>query len=308
MFRIVNEESLRHLFSQFGQVVDAVICKSNIDQPQNRQSGYGFIHYPGTPQGIEASFRAGDTLVDVMIDEVNYKCKISHHLERHLKHDSVPDAANTVSSSQSTPLSDFGGPNPPISSPIQSQSSQSLGDDLIFESSFSSMTSGLIGESLNTSNNNTFVKSLPPAVSIPTLEVHPPTPPFDTYESRSRTNSNMSNSTISPTISPSLPTRNITVQIPPKTSPRMLNNFANPLDAMKMHAYGQPFVPGMEGRGKISPSYYHGSRQTFNASFANQQLASMHHNPNSNMNPNLSNNNGNNNNMMNMNHGNINPQ
>lgn len=32
LFRIVNEESLRHLFSQFGPVVDAVICKSNIDQ------------------------------------------------------------------------------------------------------------------------------------------------------------------------------------------------------------------------------------------------------------------------------------
>lgn len=32
LFRIVNEESLRHLFSQFGPVVDAVICKSTIDQ------------------------------------------------------------------------------------------------------------------------------------------------------------------------------------------------------------------------------------------------------------------------------------
>lgn len=30
--KLVNEESLRYLFSQFGEVVDAVICKSNIDK------------------------------------------------------------------------------------------------------------------------------------------------------------------------------------------------------------------------------------------------------------------------------------
>jgi hypothetical protein len=34
--------------------------------------------------GIESSFRAAETLMDIMIDEVNYKCKISHHLERQL--------------------------------------------------------------------------------------------------------------------------------------------------------------------------------------------------------------------------------
>ncbi len=29
---LINEESLRNLFSQFGEVVDAVICKSHVDQ------------------------------------------------------------------------------------------------------------------------------------------------------------------------------------------------------------------------------------------------------------------------------------
>jgi len=34
--------------------------------------------------GIESSFQAAETLMDIMIDEINYKCKISHHLERQL--------------------------------------------------------------------------------------------------------------------------------------------------------------------------------------------------------------------------------
>eukprot|EP01040_Poterioochromonas_malhamensis_P005753 gene5753-6187_t len=81
---LINEESLRNLFSQFGEVVDAVICKSHVDQRTNRQSGYGFIHFPGTPEGLNASFRAAQALMDIMIDDVNYKCKISHQLEQQL--------------------------------------------------------------------------------------------------------------------------------------------------------------------------------------------------------------------------------
>eukprot|EP01033_Poteriospumella_lacustris_P010497 gene10497-7467_t len=88
--RIVTEESLRFLFGRFGQVVDAIICKSNVDQRQARQSGYGFIHFAGGVEGVEASFTAAQTLSDVMIDEVNYKCKISKDLENQLKVSTVP--------------------------------------------------------------------------------------------------------------------------------------------------------------------------------------------------------------------------
>lgn len=107
----MNEESLRILFSQFGHVVDAVICKSNIDEAQGKQSGYGFIHFPGTPSGIDASFLAAGSLMDIMIDEVNYKCKISHHMERQLRDavSPVPPVANTPSQipSQSAIPSNF---------------------------------------------------------------------------------------------------------------------------------------------------------------------------------------------------------
>jgi hypothetical protein len=98
---IITEESLRQLFAQFGEVVDAVICKSSIDQRTKRQSGYGFIHFPGTPTGIKASFRAAQTLMDIMIDDVNYKCKISHQLEQQLMRtnsvDQVADSSDNCS-------------------------------------------------------------------------------------------------------------------------------------------------------------------------------------------------------------------
>lgn len=59
-------------------------------QRQARQSGYGFIHFAGGVEGVEASFTAAQTLSDVMIDEVNYKCKISKDLENQLKVSAVP--------------------------------------------------------------------------------------------------------------------------------------------------------------------------------------------------------------------------
>ncbi len=49
-----------------------------------RQSGYGFVHFPGTEEGIRSAFIAAQRLMDTEIDNVNYKCKISHHLEQHL--------------------------------------------------------------------------------------------------------------------------------------------------------------------------------------------------------------------------------
>ena len=48
------------------------------------QSGFGFIHYSNKKDGIEAAFRAAETLYDERIDNVNYTCKISHALEKYL--------------------------------------------------------------------------------------------------------------------------------------------------------------------------------------------------------------------------------
>lgn len=82
---LVTEESLRAIFSSFGDVLDASIKKSTVDEIGNCQSGYGFVHFSNSLTGIESAFKAARSLYDVQIDNVNYICKISHALENHLK-------------------------------------------------------------------------------------------------------------------------------------------------------------------------------------------------------------------------------
>lgn len=82
--RLITEESLRILFSTFGVVLDTSIKKSYIDQSINRQCGYGFVHFSISPEGIASALAAVKALNDATIDEVCYKCSISHNLEKHL--------------------------------------------------------------------------------------------------------------------------------------------------------------------------------------------------------------------------------
>lgn len=49
-----------------------------------KQSGYGFIHFPRDHDGICAAVNAARALTDVTIDEVNIKCSLSHKLNRYI--------------------------------------------------------------------------------------------------------------------------------------------------------------------------------------------------------------------------------
>lgn len=82
--KLVTEESLRELFSKYGVVVDASIKKSMIDTDVRRQSGYGFVHYSITGEGIHAAIRAASSLDDITVESVNYKCSLSHNLNKYL--------------------------------------------------------------------------------------------------------------------------------------------------------------------------------------------------------------------------------
>eukprot|EP01035_Chromulina_nebulosa_P040862 gene40862-55223_t len=94
--KLVTEESLRAIFSTFGDVIDASIKKSTVDQVGNCQSGYGFVHYSNSVSGVESAFMAARSLYDVQIDNINYICKISHALENHLKTHSFLSGSNMM--------------------------------------------------------------------------------------------------------------------------------------------------------------------------------------------------------------------
>lgn len=89
---IITEESLRILFSSFGVVLDTSIKKSYIDeQGINRQCGYGFVHFASSQDGVQSALASVAGLNDVTIDDVSYKCSVSHNLEKQLGDNRRPD-------------------------------------------------------------------------------------------------------------------------------------------------------------------------------------------------------------------------
>jgi RNA recognition motif-containing protein len=79
--QVVTEASIREVFSQFGEVIDVCLKKSVIDQSMGEQNGYGFIHYPLTPEGINAALKASQTLCQVYVKNVLYDCCLTWNLE-----------------------------------------------------------------------------------------------------------------------------------------------------------------------------------------------------------------------------------
>eukprot|EP00981_Chlorochromonas_danica_P007582 scaffold1805_cov167-Ochromonas_danica.AAC.5 len=84
LHHLVTEESLRQLFRRYGVVQDVSIKKSVIDSSGNKQSGYGFVYYYMSAEGVRAAIDAAQALQDTTIEEVNYKCSLSHTLLKYL--------------------------------------------------------------------------------------------------------------------------------------------------------------------------------------------------------------------------------
>ena len=55
---LFTEESLYQFFLPFGEVTDASIKESNVDETTGLQQGYGFVHFISSPNGAESAFRA----------------------------------------------------------------------------------------------------------------------------------------------------------------------------------------------------------------------------------------------------------
>ena len=55
---LFTEESLFQFFMPFGEVIDASIKESNVDELTGLQHGYGFVHFNSSPDGSHSAFRA----------------------------------------------------------------------------------------------------------------------------------------------------------------------------------------------------------------------------------------------------------
>lgn len=50
-------------------------------EAEHTQSGYGFVHFPNTPVGIESAVRAVQAFQRQTVDRVSYDCNLSHRLQ-----------------------------------------------------------------------------------------------------------------------------------------------------------------------------------------------------------------------------------
>eukprot|EP01031_Cornospumella_fuschlensis_P024800 gene24800-29965_t len=82
---LISETTLRSLFGVYGEVVDVALKKSQFDKTLRVQNGYGFVHFPFTPDGIRSALTAVQCLHQVTIDRVTYDCSISHALQQFLQ-------------------------------------------------------------------------------------------------------------------------------------------------------------------------------------------------------------------------------
>eukprot|EP01039_Chlorochromonas_danica_P000339 gene339-363_t len=87
---IITEERLHPIFSQHGIVIDTIIKRYEIDEVNGWQRGYAFIHYDATPSGVQSALSCVHSMNDVVIDNIHFKCSVSHKLEALLKDRHLP--------------------------------------------------------------------------------------------------------------------------------------------------------------------------------------------------------------------------
>lgn len=83
--QIVTQDSLFKVFSKFGKVVLCCIKKFSVNQSEQIQTGYGFIHYSNDAEGMHSALWAVENLDNQVIHQINYKCNISGRFYKQLE-------------------------------------------------------------------------------------------------------------------------------------------------------------------------------------------------------------------------------
>lgn len=127
------------------------------------QNGYGFIHYPLTPEGVRSAITAVHSLHQVTIDRVTYDCSVSHALEELLGPTNIEDNPGAV------PLNDRGFCLPVNVMPVVPRLPQTMYQDQLH-----SMSSGMDPMIQHRNNGNNQMYKMTP---MP-YQVEPPMSSF----------------------------------------------------------------------------------------------------------------------------------
>jgi hypothetical protein len=120
--KVVTENTLRQVFERFGEVVDVVIKKLVTNQKAKAITGYGFIHYAMTVDGLNAAKYASWSMRENTVDNIIYRCTVSHGLQQIMNHEN-PAAllANNKETSNVSSLStspSTSGRSSPVTMPV----------------------------------------------------------------------------------------------------------------------------------------------------------------------------------------------
>eukprot|EP00599_Poterioochromonas_sp_BG-1_P002057 CAMPEP_0173140268 /NCGR_PEP_ID=MMETSP1105-20130129/4776_1 /TAXON_ID=2985 /ORGANISM="Ochromonas sp., Strain BG-1" /LENGTH=429 /DNA_ID=CAMNT_0014053205 /DNA_START=68 /DNA_END=1357 /DNA_ORIENTATION=- len=91
---LITEETIRGIFSQFGEVDDVTIKKSSMDA--HSQHGYGFVHFYLNDDGIDAAIRATSVVRQITVDGVLYDSCLTRSLEAVLHTPSAPNGSSSA--------------------------------------------------------------------------------------------------------------------------------------------------------------------------------------------------------------------
>jgi hypothetical protein len=84
-------------------------------QDYGLQSGYGFIHFPLTTEGVNSALEAVTKMNRNSLDNVSYECTVSHGLRNFLISKNIPLPSNMSTHSPSPSVSSSSAPSPLVS-------------------------------------------------------------------------------------------------------------------------------------------------------------------------------------------------
>ena len=94
----MTEATIRSIFESFGPIQDIRLKKAQFTQ-RGCQHGYGFVHYPLTPDGIGSAIQATSVICQLHLDDVVYDCSMTHALQQYLTKGSGRELAQASASS-----------------------------------------------------------------------------------------------------------------------------------------------------------------------------------------------------------------
>ncbi|RYH00183.1 RNA-binding protein, partial [archaeon] len=106
----LTEQNLSQVFNRFGTVEEVRIKESSMDEYTGRQSGYCFIHYPASPEGVQSAFQAVSCMNNAVVDGILFNVEFSKNLLKQIAKNTANNAPISFGYFQRNP--------PPAQTPI----------------------------------------------------------------------------------------------------------------------------------------------------------------------------------------------